>query len=212
MDVAGGKGDLAVSFLMQKLVKFQMVMVDPRPATGDFSKTQRKHLRKQAGITLDALPFPVTPLRDYFRILSINCIWAERDDVDLICTWVDAAGSRDDSITAVDVCENVDGLPVLDSVAVDAAAREADIIVGLHPDQPTADIVSYSVAHRKPFAVIPCCVFYRLYPHRRLKSGQPVHTREDLIEYLLEMHPSIKKRTLPFEGANTVVYCFEYED
>ncbi len=112
--------------------------------------------------------------------------------------------------TEVSVYEDAGGLPVLDSPAVDCVAREADVIVGLHPDQPTADIVTYCVAHRKPFAVVPCCVFNRLFPHRRLKCGRSVHSREDLIEYLCEMHPSIKTEKLPFEGANIMVYCFDY--
>lgn len=108
--------------------------------------------------------------------------------------------------------EDWEGKPVLDVPSVDLYAREADIIVGLHPDQPTGDIVEYCVKHKKPFAVVPCCVFYRLFPERRLKrSGKPVHSQEDLVEFLCDMHPKIKCDKLPFDGANDVVYCFNYE-
>ncbi len=72
MDVAGGKGDLAVAFILNKLRDFQMFLVDPRPATGDFSKPQRKYLRKQAGILMESLPFPMLPMREYFRILRVQ--------------------------------------------------------------------------------------------------------------------------------------------
>ena len=32
-------------------------------------------------------------------------------------------------------------------------------VVGLHPDQATEAIVDFAVSRRKPFAVVPCCVF-----------------------------------------------------
>lgn len=72
MDVAGGKGDLAVAMILRKLANFRMCLVDPRKATGDFSKPQRKYLKKTAGITMDSLPFPVVSVRDYFRLLRVR--------------------------------------------------------------------------------------------------------------------------------------------
>src|SRR5688500_3796078 len=48
------------------------------------------------------------------------------------------------------------------------------LVVGLHPDQATELIVDFALKHGKPFAVVPCCVFPALFPHRRL-----VHTSGD---------------------------------
>jgi len=33
-----------------------------------------------------------------------------------------------------------------------------DLIVGMHPDESTSEIVMYAVKHSIPFAVVPCCV------------------------------------------------------
>ncbi|KAF9149426.1 hypothetical protein BG015_008787 [Linnemannia schmuckeri] len=42
------------------------------------------------------------------------------------------------------------------------------IMIGLHPDQATEPIVRAALKAGKPFAIIPCCVFGRDNPHRRL--------------------------------------------
>ena len=34
-------------------------------------------------------------------------------------------------------------------------------VIGLHPDEATEAIVDCALAHNKPFAVVPCCVFPR---------------------------------------------------
>ena len=55
-------------------------------------------------------------------------------------------------------------------------AREAwercDVVVGLHPDEATDAIVDAALAARKPFAVVPCCVFPSAFPHRRLRVAK----------------------------------------
>jgi hypothetical protein len=45
-----------------------------------------------------------------------------------------------------------------------------DVIIGMHPDQATEAIVDMALKYRKPFAVVPCCVFSHENPHRRLKD------------------------------------------
>ena len=56
-----------------------------------------------------------------------------------------------------------DGTP---NAAVAALLRDCSVIVGLHPDGPTAAIVDCAVEHGKPWAVVPCCVFRSRYPNR----------------------------------------------
>jgi Methyltransferase domain len=84
--------------------------------------------------------------------------------------------------------------------------RQASALVALHPDEATADIVRAAVQHRTPFMVVPCCVFARLFPNRRRKDGSPVHTYQDLLEYLQEMDESIQQTTLPLEGRNIALW------
>lgn len=86
---------------------------------------------------------------------------------------------------------------------------DCSLVVGLHPDQATEPILDFAVQQQLPFAVMPCCVFPRLFSHRRLRhsSGQsvPVVTYEDLVAYLRQ-RGAAEKHVLDFEGANIVVY------
>ena len=63
-------------------------------------------------------------------------------------------------------------------LAAETAARRAwercALVVGLHPDEATDAIVDAALAAGKPFAVVPCCVFPSLFPHRRLVVA-PLH-------------------------------------
>eukprot|EP00878_Enallax_costatus_P014156 GHUV01014805.1.p1 GENE.GHUV01014805.1~~GHUV01014805.1.p1 ORF type:complete len:485 (+),score=155.37 GHUV01014805.1:561-2015(+) len=77
------------------------------------------------------------------------------------------------------------------------------LVIGLHPDQATEAIVDYAVQGQKPFAVAPCCVFPRQFPHRQLVK--PVVSYAELVEYLVDKADA-QQQVLPFEGANTVVY------
>lgn len=83
-------------------------------------------------------------------------------------------------------------------------------VVGLHPDQATEAILEYAVQRDAPFALMPCCVFPRLFPHRRLQQEDgsqavPVTSYEELVEYL-QQQGRAERQVLDFEGANTVVY------
>ena len=92
-----------------------------------------------------------------------------------------------------------------------ALAAAAALVVGMHPDEATEAIVDAAVARRLPFAVVPCCVFSRLFSERRLRSGALVHTHAHLVSYLREKHPNVRTTQLPFAGKSTVVYCRGYE-
>lgn len=61
--------------------------------------------------------------------------------------------------------------------------------------------------HGKPFAVVPCCVFPRLFKHRRLKDGLPVNEHAELVQYLRNMGGQCcQVDYLTFEGMNQVVF------
>ncbi len=38
------------------------------------------------------------------------------------------------------------------------AKQVPDLVVGMHPDEATSEIVLYAVKHHIPFAVVPCCI------------------------------------------------------
>ncbi|KAL7560445.1 hypothetical protein ACA910_020492 [Epithemia clementina (nom. ined.)] len=100
--------------------------------------------------------------------------------------------------------------------------HQASALVALHPDEATDAVVDLAVAYRIPFVVVPCCIYSRLFPHRR----RPTHSNKnkeggddsiqdgdgsvcslpDLLDYLQAKDPSIQRATLPFEGANNVLW------
>ena len=87
--------------------------------------------------------------------------------------------------------------------------HKSSCLVGLHPDQPTGAIVEVALAHEKPFAVVPCCVFSSQFPERML-SGKLVRRTEDLVKWLCEQVRAAGRRpqvaALPIRGRNTVVF------
>ena len=79
--------------------------------------------------------------------------------------------------------------------------------------QATEFIVDFAQKSRKPFAVVPCCVYSSEFPTRRLPCGELVRTYEQLLDYLVAKDAiHIKVATLAFEGKNKVVYCTSWTD
>ena len=113
-----------------------------------------------------------------------------------------------DGITPVkQLCEEFYGVHC-DHISDDAldALKNCGLIVGMHPDQATGAIVEAAIELGKSFAVVPCCVFARLFPHRRTSDGKPVILYSDLLSYILASGENIKEAKLAFEGRNIVLY------
>eukprot|EP00761_Pharyngomonas_kirbyi_P007703 gb/GECH01007713.1/.p1 GENE.gb/GECH01007713.1/~~gb/GECH01007713.1/.p1 ORF type:complete len:468 (+),score=110.58 gb/GECH01007713.1/:1-1404(+) len=84
----------------------------------------------------------------------------------------------------------------------------ASLIIGMHPDEAAEPIVDTALKIGKPFAVVPCCVFPRMFPDRRLRNGDAVVDINEFVSYLREKETEdeIKLAHLPIEGKNKVVY------
>ena len=78
------------------------------------------------------------------------------------------------------------------------------MVVGLHPDEATEPIVDLALKWRLPFAIVPCCVFARLFP--RVLAGRAVTKYEELLLYLEAKAPEIRREYLPFVGRNVVLW------
>jgi hypothetical protein len=63
--------------------------------------------------------------------------------------------------------------------------KSCSCLIGQHPDEATEPIVDVAIKLRKPFAVVPCCVFSKLFV-RKLISGKYVTTYEQFVQYLKE--------------------------
>ena len=87
--------------------------------------------------------------------------------------------------------------------------KNCSAIVALHPDEAMDAIVDMAVQQCIPFCVVPCCVFSRLFVHRRKpNSDAPVSTYpyEDLLDYLCAKHSSIQRTKLPLEDDNIALW------
>ena len=49
----------------------------------------------------------------------------------------------------------------------DELIKGCSLIVGMHPDEATVDIVDVALAKKINFAVVPCCVFHNKFPDRK---------------------------------------------
>ena len=111
------------------------------------------------------------------------------------------------------------------------AWRRCSAVVGLHPDEATEALVDLALAHRKPFAVVPCCVFWRTNLQREVvgsgaaaegagaagalgtaASGAPpaatVKTWREFCDFLSAKAPGVIQRaTLPMRGRNEVLFA-----
>ena len=84
------------------------------------------------------------------------------------------------------------------------------VVVGLHPDQATGDIVDFALETNKPFALVPCCTFSQTFQDRVLADGKRVSTYEDLLTWLRQKDEGrIKQTTLGAPGRNVVLYRTE---
>jgi len=189
IDVAGGSGHVSMALGMAGI---RATVVDPREAVGKLPGRDRKiwyrALKKARGENkvIQCLPcdnpivVPYSTLRAWFG----EC--------------PDGANSshRHPDKEQIEVC----------SAEHDLVSR-CSAIVALHPDEATDSIINVAVQRRIPFVIVPCCVFARLFPNRRLLgSNMPVSTYVDLIQYIKSKDVSIEESLLSFDGANIALW------
>jgi hypothetical protein len=100
-------------------------------------------------------------------------------------------------------------MPPPDTLLLPLPARPIAAAGNKRP-QATDPIVDFAVLHRKPFAVVPCCVFARQFTDRRTADGGRVTTYKQLLDYLQAKSPGIQRVRLPFSGANVLLYQTHY--
>lgn len=94
---------------------------------------------------------------------------------------------------------------VTDDGAIASIVAGASVVAGLHPDGATEPLVDWAIASGKPFAVVPCCVFWRF---SDVLTELGVRSYEQFLAYLAEKLPEgqIRRDTLPFDGRNVVLW------
>ena len=99
--------------------------------------------------------------------------------------------------------------PPFDEAETAELFARCSVVTGLHPDQATEPIVRHCLKARKPFLIMPCCVFPNDNPHRRTPAGNPVRSLEDFITFLqaLDHSGEMQRATLDaIPGCNTVLH------
>ena len=80
------------------------------------------------------------------------------------------------------------------------------LLVGMHPDQALNPIVDLALALNKPFAVVPCCVYARDFPGRKLPDGSAVRSFEELLSWFESRVADVQRVVLPFSGRNVLLF------
>lgn len=221
VDVAGGRGDVA--FELHTKRGLRCTLVDPRPRK--LSKPQHQWLRQEAAwrqLTAERSSTtqgggdggdrgePRSSCGTVVRLgPSAGPAAAEEDAA--------AKGSgftprkratKDDAAGGPGLCRHVQAEFGPGSWEAFAGCS---VVVGMHPDEATDAIVDFAMAHRKPFAVVPCCVFPGMFPARRTLEGTRVATRAELVAHLAAK-AGAQVAFLDVQGANQVVWRRDWGD
>ncbi len=87
----------------------------------------------------------------------------------------------------------------------DLIARSS-LIIGMHPDEATDFIIDVAMRNFKKFAVVPCCVFPKIFTERFLTNGEFVSDYPKYIKFIQEKVPDHKVDFLEIVGRNKIIY------
>lgn len=160
----------------------QVVLVDPRPAS--LADCFSKEV------------LPRLPKKWQARLLG-------KDDPDFIETTID---TRCQQLVMTFTTHDLES-----SLDLQQAVQNASLLVGLHADGATEAIVDAALQYKKPFCVVPCCVFPNLFVNRMIycpitNRQIPVRSPDQFCQYLLQKHEEFQMTTLPFDGRNIAIY------
>jgi hypothetical protein len=186
LDVAGGKGELSARLSLCLCLK--VIMIDPR--TANIYDCFQKHV-------FNSLPKK----------------WQERmssQDPDRIKSIIKHRFHQFEQYFPSDGNDVIAELN-RDERLLDAVQRST-LIIGMHADGATEAIVDIALHYRKPFIVVPCCVFPNFFRHRCIPSDDdpekmvPVRNHEQFCKYLSLKDSHFIVETLPFEGRNIGIW------
>ncbi|KAL7467614.1 hypothetical protein ACHAXS_007852 [Conticribra weissflogii] len=209
LDVAGGKGELSARLSLCHSLR--VVMVDPRRAdiASVYENTVVPKLPKKWKASVEK------NLKDNPRFLEDEL---EKKFSQMVLCFSEPLDPTFDNVQTDKLVVECD-----DSNSLKDAVKNASLIIGLHADGATEDIVDAAIRYNKPFVVVPCCVFPNFFRERfvnipiggseisnlgsdgEMKRVQ-VRTHEQFCKYLLEKDPRFRMEILPFEGRNVAIF------
>jgi hypothetical protein len=158
LDVAGGKGELAARLCL--CLHLRVVLVDPRPANiaqayqqtvvprlpKKWQERLQQRLATNPNHVQDILSKKFHQVVDYFSFQAVVGVLNNYE--------------HDDDYTKQQQ-QNV--------LRLQQAVQDASLLIGMHADGATEDIIDVALRYQKPFVVVPCCVFANLYSHRQVR-------------------------------------------
>lgn len=95
----------------------------------------------------------------------------------------------------------ITGVKRLSSVFDKNAAKDFDLLIGLHAHGSNIKIIQAAAEYGKDFAILPCCVI-----DEPVEKVPGVNWLDSLFDYASELGLSPKKATLNFAGQRTVIF------
>ncbi len=80
----------------------------------------------------------------------------------------------------------------------DTSVGDAELIVGMHPDEATAEIILAARANGLPWAVVPCCI--------KGDGAKACKTFGGWLRRLVSLDPPAQQTVLKFSGKNVVLW------
>ena len=191
VDIAGGRGLLSFELALEHGVP--VTLVDPKPLR--LNKKTRRRVRKWRRETFSE------DAPDEDSRLPVRHVRAAFEGVPATAVRTCGEAEPEEAIAAAD-----ERGTETKRRSISRAVREASALIAMHPDQATDAVFETALALDKPFAVVPCCVFADLNPHRVLASGAPVRTYDEMMEYYQAMGPDVRRARLAFRGRREVLY------
>jgi hypothetical protein len=205
VDIAGGRGLLSFELALTHGVPATLIEPKPLPV---LNKKLRKRIKKwrvwRGGSDKDGQVFQDSSDNAPHRFDAKSP--DETNPVRVICASFLGMGDGDAEDANGENGEKNEKQKSTEKTELHIAIESAAVLVAMHPDQATDFFVTTALALKKPFAVVPCCVFVGLNEHRKLADGTTVATYDQMMDYYQSLHPEIQRERLPFRGRRDVLF------
>jgi hypothetical protein len=191
-DIAGGRGLIALELVLRHDITATLVEPKPFRPNSSYRKRIKKWLKRRRNTdnTCSEVSTPITENESGLCDSSTKQQECDQDEWPIKIFQEEFHGLNDNAT----------------SEEVVRAVTESGILLAMHPDQATGAVLETALTLQKPFAVVPCCVFSRQFPHRLTPTGTTVSTYEELCDWIQAQGSGIERAILPFHGRNVVLY------
>lgn len=80
----------------------------------------------------------------------------------------------------------------------DTPLKSSDLVVAMHPDEATAEVVLAARRAKRPFAVVPCCL--------KGREASDVKTNRGWLNKIKSLAREAREALLPINGRNVVIW------